>query len=448
MAGNDFVEGSTQDDLTPEIARVYERAGADILNITGGWHESKIPQLPMELPRAGFSFLAMNIRQSVSIPVMASNRISTPDQAEKILADGQADMVNLGRVLIADPFWPVKAKAGRAEEIRPCVACSQGCTDELFNGRPVSCIGNARAGFEGERNIEKTTRPRQVMVVGAGVAGLEAAVTARQAGHKVEIYEKEGEIGGQIKIAAAPPHKQELLEFIRYYGAMVKKYEIPIHLNRCVDLELIKKINPDHLIIAQGAAPLVPPIDGAHDKSVRSSWEVLRENPCLGKNVAVIGGGAVGLETAFFAAKKGTLAPEMLHFLLTYEALEMERIRHYMFKGASTVTVFEMLEKAGQDVGKSTRWILMNNLDRYGVRILTRSKVVSIKEGLVRYEKEGQVCEEKFDTVILAAGSRPVQTLEKKVKNLDIPFSVIGDCVCPGKINDAIHSGFLSAISL
>jgi 2,4-dienoyl-CoA reductase (NADPH2) len=448
MAGNDFVEGSTQDDLTPEIARVYERAGADILNVTGGWHESKIPQLPMELPRAGFSFLAMNIRQAVSIPVMASNRISTPDQAEKILADGQADMVNLGRVLIADPFWPVKANAGRAEEIRPCVACSQGCTDELFNGRPVSCIGNARAGFEGERNIEKTTHPRQVMVVGAGVAGLEAAITARQAGHKVEIYEKAGEIGGQIKIAAAPPHKQELLEFIRYYGAMVKKYEIPIHLNRCVDLELIKKINPDHLVIAQGATPLVPPIDGGHDQSVRSSWEVLRENPCLGKNVAVIGGGAVGLETAFFAAKKGTLAPEMLHFLLTYEALEMERIRHYMFKGASTVTVFEMLEKAGQDVGKSTRWILMNNLARYGVKILTRSKVVSIKEGLVRYEKEGQVCEEKFDTVILAAGSRPVQTLEKQVKNIDIPFSVIGDCVCPGKINDAIHSGFLSAISL
>jgi 2,4-dienoyl-CoA reductase-like NADH-dependent reductase (Old Yellow Enzyme family) len=448
MAGNDFVEGSTQDDLTPEIARVYERAGADVLNITGGWHESKIPQLPMELPRAGFSFLAMNIRQAVSIPVMASNRISTPDQAEKILADGQADMVNLGRVLIADPFWPAKANAGRAEEIRPCVACSQGCTDELFNGRPVSCIGNARAGFEGERNIEKTASPRQVMVVGAGVAGLEAAITARQAGHRVEIYEKAGEIGGQIKIAAAPPHKQELLEFIRYYGAMVKKYEIPVHLNRCVDLELIKKINPDHLVIAQGAAPLVPPIDGAHDPSVRSSWDVLRENPCLGKNVAVIGGGAVGLETAFFAAKKGTLSPEMLHFLITYEALEMERIRHYMFKGASTVTVFEMLEKAGQDVGKSTRWILMNNLARYGVKILTRSKVVSIKAGLVRYEKEGQVCEEKFDTVILAAGSRPVQTLEKKVKNLDIPFSVIGDCVCPGKINDAIHSGFLSAISL
>ncbi len=448
MAGNDFVPGSTRDDQMPEIARVYEKAGVDVLNVTGGWHESKIPQLPMELPRSGFSFLAMNIKQAVSIPVMASNRITTPDQAEKILADGQADMVNLGRVLIADPFWPAKAKAGRAEEIRPCVACSQGCTDELFNGRPVSCIGNARAGFEGERKIIKTTHPKNVMIVGAGLAGLEAAITAKQAGHRVEIYEKEGDIGGQIRIAAAPPHKQELLEFIRYYRVMVEKYEIPIHLNTHVDLELIKKVNPDHLIIAQGAAPLIPPIDGTNDKSVRSSWEVLRENPCLGKKVAIIGGGAVGLETALFAAHKGTLSPEMLHFLITYDALEMERIRQYMFKGSSRVTVFEMLEKAGQDVGKSTKWILMNNLARYGVVINTGSKVVSIKDGLVTYERDKERFQDKFDTVVLASGSKPVQTLEGRVKELDIPFSVIGDCVQPGKINDAVHGGFLAAASL
>ena len=448
MAGNDFVPGSTSDDLTPEIAKVYEQAGADVLNVTGGWHESRVPQLPMELPRSGFSFLAMNIRAAVSIPVMASNRITTPSQAEKILVDGQADMVNLGRVLIADPFWPAKAKEGRAEEIRPCVACSQGCTDELFNGRPVSCIGNARAGFEGERIIKKTASPKQVMVVGAGVAGLEAAITAKQAGHRVEIYEKTGEIGGQIWIAAAPPHKQELLEFIRFYRVMVEKHEIPIHLNTCVDLPLIKKINPDHLIIAQGAAPLIPPIDGTNDKSVRTSWEVLKDNPCLGKRVAVIGGGAVGLETAHFVAKKGTLSPEMLHFLITYEALEMDRIKHYMFNGASRVTVFEMLEKAGQDVGKSTKWILMNNLDRYGVKINTSSRVVSIKEGQVTYERDGERFQDNFDTVILASGSTPVQTLEGQVSDLDIPFSVIGDCVRPGKINDAIHGGFLTAISL
>ncbi|MCG8633634.1 MAG: NAD(P)/FAD-dependent oxidoreductase [Desulfobacterales bacterium] len=448
MAGNDFVAGSTTDETTPRVARVYEAAGADILNVTGGWHESKIPQLPMDLPRSGFSFLAMNIKQAVSIPVMASNRITTPDQAEKILRDGQADMVNLGRVLIADPFWPEKAKRGKPEEIRPCVACSQGCTDELFNGRPVSCIGNARAGFEGDRNILPAKDPGKIMIAGAGVAGLEAAVTAARAGHSVTLYDKASDIGGQLFIAAAPPHKGELLEYLRYYRAMLKKYKIPVKLNTEVTRELIEKESPDHLIIAQGAAPLAPPIDGIDDTSVRSSWDVLARDPALGKRVAVIGGGAVGLETAHFVAVKGCLTPEMLHFLVTYDALDQDRLHQYMFKGTSEVTVFEMLEKAGQDVGKSTRWILMGNLERHGVEIRTSAKVMSVKNGAVTFELGGDIKTENFDTVIMAAGSRAVNTLEPVAKALEIPCSVIGDSLKVGRINDAIHGGFLTAANL
>lgn len=197
---------------------------------------------------------------------------------------------------------------------------------------------------------------------------------------------------------SSSPHKQELLEFIWYYRAMVEKYEIPIHIS---------------------------PIDGAKDKSVRSSWEVLKDSLCLGRRVAVIGGGAVGLETAYFAAVKGTLSPEVLHFLITYQALGMDRIKHYMCNGASNITVFEMLEKAGQDVGKSTRWILMNNLKRYGVTIKTGSRVMSIKDGQVTYELGGEMLQDDFDTVILAAGSRPVKTLEDEIPDLNIPWSVV-----------------------
>ncbi len=448
MAGNDFVTGSIKDTETPKIARIYEKAGVDIINVTGGWHESKVPQLPMELPRSGFSCLAMNIKQAVSIPVMASNRITTPDHAEQILKDGQADMINLGRVLIADPFWPEKAKRGKPEEIRPCVACSQGCTDELFSGLPVFCIGNVRAGFEGERDIVKSTKPKNVMVVGAGVAGLEAALTAKKAGFCVEIYEKEKDIGGQIWIAAAPPHKKELLEYIRYYRAMLKKYGISVHLNTLVGINLIKKVNPDHLIVAQGAKPFVPPIEGANDTSVLSSWDVLKNNPRLGKNVAVIGGGAVGLETAFYVAQKGTITPEMLHFFITYEAMELERIKHYMFNGSSKVTVFEMMSKVGKDVGKSTKWILMSNLKRYGVKIKTNAKVISVKNGNVEFEENDKKTHEQFDNVILALGSIPVQDIEKQLKNHTINFSTIGDCVIPGKINNAIHGGFLAATKI
>lgn len=448
MAGNDFVKGSTTDETTPRVARAYEAAGADILNVTGGWHESRIPQLPMELPRSGFSFLAMAVRRAVSIPVMASNRITTPEQAEKILSDGQADMVNLGRVLIADPYWPQKAEQGRPEEIRPCVACSQGCTDELFNGRPVSCIGNARAGFEGERRIRAVDTPKEVMVAGAGVAGLEAAVTAARSGHSVALYDRSPDIGGQLVIAAAPPHKGELLEFRRYYRAMLKKYQISVHLNTGVDRELIREHRPAHLIVAQGASPLAPPIPGVDDDSVVSSWDVLAKDPVLGERVAVIGGGAVGLETAHFAASKGCLSPAMLHFLMTYEALPPERLRQYMFNGTSRVTVFEMLEKAGQDVGKSTRWILMGHLERHGVEIRTSTRVMSIHEGTLTYERNGEVLTQRFDTVILASGARPVNTLEAAARELGVPCTVIGDSLKVGNISDAIHSGFLAAAAL
>lgn len=448
MAGNDFVPGSNTDTETPEIARVYERAGVDAINITGGWHESRVPQLPMELPRSAYAYLALNIKRAVSIPVMASNRITDPATAERILTDGYADMVNLGRVLIADPEWPLKAFEGRADEIRPCVACSQGCTDQVFSGQPVFCIGNPRAGFETERNIQKTGAPKQVMIVGAGPAGLEAAITATLAGHRVSLYEKNRDIGGQLWMAGAPPHKREILEYVRYYRAMVRKLKIPVHLNTTVDLELIQSRKPDFVLIAEGAEALIPPITGATDPEVFNAWEVLGENPFLGKRVAIIGGGAVGLETALFVAAKGTITPEILHFLFAYEAESVERLRELMFQGSSRVTVFEMLPKAGKDVGKSTKWILTDNLKRYGVKVNTSTKVISIQNRTLTCEKDGESFQETFDSVILASGSRPVQRLSRDIESLKIPFAVVGDCIKPGKINDAVHAGYLAAAGI
>jgi len=448
MAGNDFMPGSNTDAETPAIARVYEQAGVNAINVTGGWHETRVPQLPMELPRSAYAYLALNIKKAVSIPVMASNRIADPDTAEAIIRDGYADMVNLGRVLIADPEWPKKAFEGRADEIRPCVACSQGCTDQVFSGQPVFCVGNPRAGFEGKRSIVQTSAPKTVMVVGAGAGGLEAAVTASQAGHRVEIFEQGPDIGGQLWLAGAPPHKRELLEFIRYYRAMINRHAISLHLNSPVDTEFIKEKNPDHLIIAEGAKALMPPINGADDPSVLSAWEVLGSSTALGKKVAIIGGGAVGLETALFVADKGTINAETLHFLFSYEAESPERLRELMFRGASTVTVFEMLPKAGSDVGKSTRWVLFDSLKRYGVTIRTETKVSAINNGTLTWEADGQEATETFDNVILAAGSRPVRTLSEAAESLGIPYCTVGDCNGPGKINDAIHGGFLAATAI
>jgi 2,4-dienoyl-CoA reductase (NADPH2) len=448
MAGNDFVPGSNTDMETPKIAAAYEAAGVDAINVTGGWHESRVPQLPMELPRTAYAFLARNIKNAVNVPVMASNRIATPDDAERILRDGYADMVNLGRVLIADPYWPRKAMEGRVDEIRPCVACSQGCTDEIFSGRPVYCVGNPQAGFEAKRAIVKTDSPKKVMVIGAGAAGLEAAVTAASRGHRVEIFEKDRDLGGQLWIAGAPPHKHELLEFIRYYRAMVQRHGIPLHLNTTVDLELIRNHAPDHIVAAEGARALIPPIPGAEGSDVLDAWQVLKENPMLGKRVAIVGGGAVGLETALFVAARGTLTPDVVHFLMAYDAMPPERIKELMFAGTSSVTVFEMLDKAGKDVGKSTRWILMDRLDRCAVTIQTGARVHSIDKGEVIWEREDSRYSDRFDTIILASGSRSERHLSDLLADAEIPHTVVGDAVAPGRLNDAIHGGFMAALEL
>ena len=402
----------------------------------------------MHLPRSAFAFLALNIKKTVSVPIIASNRISDPGSAEQIIKDGYADMVNLGRVLIADPQWPQKAYAGKVDEIRPCVGCSQGCTDEVFNGRSVFCVGNARAGFEGERQLIKTDNPKKVMVVGAGAGGLEAAVTAASCGHSVEVYEKDSDIGGQLWIAGAPPHKQEILEFIRYYRAQIHKHQIPLHLNTSVDSNIVKQQNPDYVILAEGAEPLLPQINGYDDPCVYSAWQVLKGNPVLGKSVAVIGGGSVGLETALFIAAKGTLTPETLHFLFAYEAVSPERLRDLMFQGSSKVTIFEMLPKIGQDVGKSTRWILFDNLKRFRVSVKTGATVTSIRNGTVKFKKGETEEKMQFDNVVLASGSQSVPGLSAKVKKLGIPFATVGDGVRPGKLNEAIHGGFLAAINI
>ena len=286
------------------------------------------------------------------------------------------------------------------------------------------------------------------MVVGAGIAGLEAGVTAAQIGHQVEIYEKAHDIGGQIWIAGAPPHKQELLELIRYYRAMLRKYDIPVFLNSTVDAAFIRRQSPDYIVAAEGAKALLPPINGADDPSASSSWDVLNDNPPLGREVAVIGGGSVGLETALFVAAKGTLTPEMLHFLFEYEAESPERLRELMFTGTSHVTIFEMLPKPGKDHGKSTKWVLLGKLKRFGVEIITEATVQTIKNSVVTYEKNGEILSRAFDNIIVAAGSQAVQDLSKTLAPLNIPYTTIGDCVQPGKINDAVHGGFLAAMNI
>ncbi len=443
MAGNDFVPGSCTDADTPEFARVYEKAGVNAISVTGGWHESHIPQLPGDLPRGGFAYLARSIKEAVSIPVMASNRISDPWLAEKILQNRSADMINLARVLMADPDWPVKALEERPQEIRPCIACLQGCMDELFNLRPAICSVNPRTGFEGQRQIRVSPLPRRVMVIGGGPAGMESAIRAAQAGHQVELYEKGEKIGGQLWLAGTPPHKQEFWELIHYYEKVLAASGVKVFLNCEADLDLIIKRNPDYIIAAEGAESSFPAIDGLDSSQVFSAWEVLSGKADVGKRAAIIGGGATGLETALFLAAKGTISAETLHFLFRYEAESPDRLRELVYKGVHEITVFETQSTVGKGLGKSTKWVVMDNIARYGIKIITDARILKIDHGEIRYEKDGQQSL-PFDSVIIATGSKPVRRVADLLKQTGIPFSVIGDSVNPAGIREAIHQAYLT----
>ncbi|MEQ8175955.1 MAG: FAD-dependent oxidoreductase [Syntrophomonadaceae bacterium] len=447
VAGNDFIPGSNTDSETPEIARVYEKAGVDAISVTGGWHEAHVPQLTMSVPRGAYLYLAQNIKEAVSIPVIASNRVPEPNLAEKLLRDGQADLINLGRVLMADPFWPEKARSGHSERIVPCVACLQGCMDELMVSRPVQCMVNPRQGYEGVRNIKRTGKPQRVLVIGAGPGGLEAAVRAAEAGHKVELCEKTNRIGGQLWIAGTPPHKQELWRITEYYQEMIKVHDIKVHMNTKVDLGFIQQLRPDYIIAAEGAQPVQPTIEGIEGPGVLNAWDVLESDPPLGRKIAVLGGGAVGLETAHFMAVKGTISEAALHFLFSNNAESPERLKQLIYKGSKQITVFEQLPRVGNGVGRSTIWGLMNELRKHGVRIINRASVQSFNDGLLTYEKDGKLSCEDFDNLVIAVGSRPVRTLADVLPDTGIPFTVIGDSQAPGQISDAIHQAYLAVMN-
>jgi 2,4-dienoyl-CoA reductase-like NADH-dependent reductase (Old Yellow Enzyme family)/thioredoxin reductase len=448
VAGNDFVRGGNTNEDSARFCQLFERAGVDGINVTGGWHEAFVSQLTMEVPRGGYAYLAGGIRNAVSVPVIASNRITDPWTAERILEDGMADMVALGRVLIADPDWPLKAREGRPEEIRPCVGCMQGCMDRIFTGQALCCLVNAEAGLEEEREIKPAERPKKVVVIGSGPGGMEAARVAAMAGHEVDLYEKAPRIGGQLAVAGAPPGRGEFLGLVDYYEAVLPRLGVRIHTGVEVDVGRIREMNPEALILAEGAEPVIPNIPGADRPFVISSWELLKDNPPLGKKVAVIGGGAVGMETAMQVARIGSINPEVLAFLMFHRAETDQRLHELVRKGTKEVTIFEMLPKAGQDVGKSSRWVWLNDLRERGVRIVTKAKVEAIEPDGIVYTVDGETKKERFDSVILAVGSRPKKTLSESLEQARIPFRSVGDCNIPRMIIDAVHEGYLAAVDL
>jgi len=286
------------------------------------------------------------------------------------------------------------------------------------------------------------------LIVGGGIAGMTAALAAHDKGHRVSLYEKTGRLGGQLFLAAAPPGREEFAQFARDLARQVELRQIPVVFNKMVDETLIQAEKPDHILLAAGSSPWVPDLPGLDLPHVVHAWDVLENKVPTGTRVAIIGGGAVGVETALFLAEKGTLSADMVKFLLVNRAEDPETLYEMATKGSKTILLIEMLDKIGKDIGKSTKWGMMQDLGRFGIQTLAGTKVAQITPEGLEVEQGGQIQQIKADTVVLAAGSKPDTRLASMVKNTGIPFDLIGDAQRVATAFDAVHSGYRAGIAI
>jgi 2,4-dienoyl-CoA reductase (NADPH2) len=447
ISGDDFVPGSNTYKEKVVVAEELAQY-LDYYNVTGGWHETKVPQLTMDVPEGCYTYLADMIKKRVSIPIFASNRINNPELAEQVLMAGKADAVCMGRALIADPYLPKKAKRGELRDIMNCIACNQGCFDNVFRMMPVTCTRNARAGNEARRELRPLDEKKKIMVVGSGPAGLEAARVAAMRGHEVHIFEKDDKIGGLLNTIWIPPGRNEFKRMIEDYTYWIQKYGINLHLEQEVDVDGVQEFDPDAVFTATGSIPIKPPIKGIDRENVYWANEVFTGDAPVGKNNVVIGGGATGVECALYLAKFGTLSLEAMDFLLFYDALDPETAFKLRYNERNKVTVLEKLPKLGSALGKTTKWVLLDKCDAFGVNFLTSVNVTEIGENYVNYTDASgnENAVNDVDYVYYATGVRSNDSLFNELKELNnYELENVGDARKPETVLEAVAIAYKKA---
>jgi len=448
MNGNEFVQGGfTREEVILYAAEV-EKSGIDLINVTGGRHETHVPQISMFAPRRAFTYLAQGIKSAVSIPVLASNRINNPDDAEEIIRNGEADLVAMGRAHIADPDFPNKAGAGKSNLMYHCIGCNQGCLDNGFRLQPATCLVNPRSGLEGEYQITPAPNPKKVLVIGGGPAGMKAACTAAERGHTVTLIEKSDRLGGQLLLNRLIPGRKEMLTAVQDLINNLENLEVEILLGQEADIQLIQEMDPDAVVVATGAKPITPDLPGIEGDNVVCAWDLLEGKARVGKKVVVVGGNAVGLETALYLCLQGTLSPEVFHFLAVHRAEPIEKLLDLLNRGIKEVTVVEMAEKLGQDIGPSSRWTVRSELKRLGCSLQKNTKAVGITpEGLEVESAEGPGFL-PADSIVIAVGSRPDNQLAHDIEGLFPELHTIGDAKAPRNALEAIREGFFAGLRI
>ena len=415
----DLVEGGLTGAETVQLAKAIERAGATILNTGIGWHEARIPTIAQAVPRAGFAWAARRIKQAVTIPVVASNRINAPEIAEDILARGDADMVSLARAMLADAEFADKAKAGDRAGINICIACNQACLDHYFIGQPASCVVNPRAGRESKLIYTKTSSKKKIAVIGGGPAGLSCAAVAGERGHEVVLFEKTAELGGQFNLAKRIPGKQEFAESIAYYAERLRRAGVSVRLNHAATQADLSGF--DELILASGIEPRKPAIPGIDHKSVVGYVDLLTGRVAAGKNVVIIGAGGIGFDVALWLLEqtsRSTLEPSAFdsHWGIARESsvpgglspagMEKPHGKFQVTMLKRSVTPF------GSTLGRTTGWVHRAELQRNGVKMLKGVEYRKIDDAGMHITVDGKESVLPADTIVLCAGQEPKRELK------------------------------------
>ncbi|EWC60070.1 2,4-dienoyl-CoA reductase [Actinokineospora spheciospongiae] len=426
-------EGQTWEEVVA-LGREVEAAGATIINTGIGWHEARVPTIVTSVPRAAFTSITAAFKPHVSIPVVTSNRINMPQVAEEVLARGDADLVSMARPFLADPEWVRKAAEGRDDEINTCIACNQACLDHVFANRKASCMVNPRAARETVLVLSPTRRAKRVAVVGAGPAGLSAAVALGGRGHDVDLFEAAAEVGGQFDIARRIPGKEEFAETIRYYTRQLELTGVKVHLSTRVDAQRLVGDGYDEVVLATGVAPRVPAIPGIDHPSVLSYVDVVRHGRPVGARVAVIGAGGIGVDVSEFLTHTDT--PWAAEWGVGESGSLVEAT-----PAAPARQVYLLQRKAGRigvSLGKTTGWVHRAALKAKGVEQLSGVNYERIDDdGLhITFGKDrGGARTLAVDTVVVCAGQEPVRDLAEALRAAGTTTHLIGGADHAGELD-------------